>query len=385
MNYFFQTPPPTRFINSWNETDPLRTLFIGNPSKSYGIPVEFPTRVRSYNTCINNNKMEEQQIQKAIKCINNLIDILKYDYSIQVIRPDTYDHSNSIKTPGWELTNTNENSCPRDTFSILGNTILEAPMSWRCRYFESQVYHNELLQLWRADRNSRWIQPPKSAMTDNLYNLDYPIYNNNNERQHYANKYTYTLNNNAEPVFDAADILRCGKDLFVQRGFTTNKTGIEWIKREFGNQFRIHETLLENNTTPTHLDAELTILRPGLMMTCPEKPIKDDLLKEIKNEENDWELFEAPEPVNHKMVDGCYSSKWLSMNVLSIDENTVIVEKKEKPLIDLLENTYGFQVIPVDFFDAYMFGGGFHCQTLDICRDGTQKSYFPYFDRMYDK
>ena len=85
------------------------------------------------------------------------------------------------------------------------------------------------------------------------------------------------------------------------------------------------------------------------------------------------------------MVDGCFSSKWLSMNVLSIDENTVIVEKKEKPLIDLLENTYGFQVVPVDFFDAYMFGGGFHCQTLDICRDGTQKSYFPYFDRIYNK
>ena len=32
-----------------------------------------------------------------------------------------------------------------------------------------------------------------------------------------------------------------------------------------------------------------------------------------------------------------------------IDENTVIVEKKEKPLIDLLENTYGFQVIPLIF------------------------------------
>tara|TARA_Y100000814_G_scaffold243411_1_gene188186 strand:- start:45 stop:335 length:291 start_codon:yes stop_codon:yes gene_type:complete len=89
----------TPFINSWNETDPLRTLFIGNPSNSYGIPIEFPTRVRSYNTCINNNKMDEKQIQKAHKCIDNLIDILKYDYSIQVIRPDTYNHGNSIKTP----------------------------------------------------------------------------------------------------------------------------------------------------------------------------------------------------------------------------------------------------------------------------------------------
>ena len=48
------------------------------------------------------------------------------------------------------------------------------------------------------------------------------------------------------------------KHLFVQNGFTTNKTGIEWIKRELANQFRIHETLLENNIAPTHLDAFAT-------------------------------------------------------------------------------------------------------------------------------
>ena len=120
-------------INSWNETDPLRSLFIGNPINSYGIPIEFPTRVRSQNTCKNNNKMDQEQINKALKCINNLINILQNEYSIKVLRPETYNHGNSIKTPNWELTNTNENSCPRDTFSILGNTILEAPMSWRCR------------------------------------------------------------------------------------------------------------------------------------------------------------------------------------------------------------------------------------------------------------
>ena len=372
-------------INSWNETDPLRSLFIGNPINSYGIPIEFPTRVRSQNTCKNNNKMDQEQINKALKCINNLINILQNEYSIKVLRPETYNHGNSIKTPNWELTNTNENSCPRDTFSILGNTILEAPMSWRCRYFESQVYHNELLKIWRVDKNCRWIQPPKSSMSDNLYNLDYPIINTNNERQVFADKYTYILNNNAEPVFDAADILRCGKDLFIQNGFTTNHNGIEWIRREFGNDFRIHEIFLKNNMAPTHLDAEMTILRPGLMMTCPEKPIEDKLLKQITDEDNGWEVFDAPYPVNSKMMDGCFSSKWLNMNILSIDENTVIVEKKETPLINILEDTYGFQVIPVDFFDAYMFGGGFHCQTLDLYRDGHQKSYFPYFDRIYDK
>lgn len=156
------------------------------------------------------------------------------------------------------------------------------------------------------------------------------------------------------------------EDLFVQNGFTTNKNGIVWINRQFNNKFRIHKTFLKNNITPTNLDAELTIIRPGLMMTYPEKLIENNLLNKIKNEENDWKLFEAPYPVNNKMHNACYSSKWLSMNVLSIDENTIILEKKEKPLIDIHESTYRFQVIPVDFFDAYIFGGGFYCQTIDL-------------------
>ena len=61
------------------------------------------------------------------------------------------------------------------------------------------------------------------------------------------------------------------------------------------------------------------------------------------------------------------------MNILSIDENTVIVEKR-KTTIDILENTYGFQVIPI-VFDAYMFGGGCS-RAVDLYRDGTKIIFF---------
>jgi len=367
-------------INSWNETDPLRALILGDPSWSYNIPDEFPCRIRSYGTCENIKKIPEAEIRIAKQCQNKLIDILQKEYSVQIIRPEKYDHGQSIKTPYWSLTNTNENSCPRDTFSILGNTILEAPMSWRCRYFESQVYHTPLLKLWNANKGSRWVQPPKPLMRKDLYNLNYPTFLL--DRIDFAERFEYMLNDNAEPVFDAADILRCGKDLFVQKGFTTNFNGIEWLRREFGEDFRIHETRFNNNVAPCHIDAQLTILRPGLMMVCPEKPIEKSLLDLIKNEENDWDIIEAPYPVNNKMPEGCFSSIWLSMNILSIDENTVIVEKNETPLIKMLSEDYGFNVIPISFYNAYMFGGGFHCQTLDIERDGHKKSYFPYFDHL---
>ena len=365
-------------INSWNETDPLRCIMFGNIKKSYNLPIEFPCQIRSYNNCRNNISMELSEIEKAEILRNNLKKILKDDFSVKIIEADEIDHGKMIKTPNWILANTNEHSCPRDTFSIIGNTIVEAPMSWRCRYFESQIFHEPLLKLYSLNTNCKWIQPPKPLMCDNLYNKNYPI--NLEER-----KYSYLpMLTEKEPVFDAADILRCGKDLFVQKGFTTNYMGIDWIKRHFLDNFRVHTVELENNITPTHLDAELTILRPGLLMTCPERKIQDSLFNDIKNEENDWDIIEAPYPVNNKMPDGCYSSIWLSMNVLSIDENTIIVEEKEKPLINLLED-YSFNVIPIPFFDAYKFGGGFHCQTLDIERDGCKKSYFPYFDRTYDK
>lgn len=158
------------------------------------------------------------------------------------------------------------------------------------------------MKIWKNNKNCRWIQPPKPLMTDDLYNQDFPI--NLDGRKPYADKFEYLLSN-TEPVFDAADIVRCGKDLFVQNGYTTNSAGVEWISREFSRDFRVHEVLLDNNTFPCHLDAEIAILRPGLMMTCPERPLQPDLLNMIQNEENEWEVFDAPMPVNCIMPEGC--------------------------------------------------------------------------------
>jgi glycine amidinotransferase len=62
------------------------------------------------------------------------------------------------------------------------------------------------------------------------------------------------------------------------------------------------------------------------------------------------------------------------MNVLSLDENTVIVERQEEPLIEAL-TTWGFSCIPLDFRHVYSFGGSFHCVTLDVRRRGSIGQY----------
>ena len=59
-------------INSWNETDPLRTILFGNIDNSYNLPEEFPCQVRSFNTCKNNIKMEKTEIKNANYLRKNL-------------------------------------------------------------------------------------------------------------------------------------------------------------------------------------------------------------------------------------------------------------------------------------------------------------------------
>jgi glycine amidinotransferase len=64
------------------------------------------------------------------------------------------------------------------------------------------------------------------------------------------------------------------------------------------------------------------------------------------------------------------------MNVLVLDPKTVCVEASEVYQMEQLDRL-GFEIIPVPFRDAYAFGGGLHCATTDVCREGTCEDYFP--------
>lgn len=63
------------------------------------------------------------------------------------------------------------------------------------------------------------------------------------------------------------------------------------------------------------------------------------------------------------------------MNVLSIDEERVVMQKGEEPLKKFFEKL-GMKPIEVDLQYANHMGGAFHCWTLDVKRRGTLQSYF---------
>ena len=135
----------------------------------------------------------------------------------------------------------------------------------------------------------------------------------------------------------------------------------------------IYIYLFRYDLAPSHLDCTFVPLRPGLVLTNPERPILEEDAEIFHR--NGWRFIDAPQPNNPIRPWASQSSKWLSMNVLSISPDCVVAEEQETDLHDLLESE-GFEVLKVPFRAVYEFGGGLHCATWDIRRDDQFESFF---------
>jgi len=71
-----------------------------------------------------------------------------------------------------------------------------------------------------------------------------------------------------------------------------------------------------------------------------------------------------------------FCSIWLNLNILVLDPKTVCVEASETPVIELFDK-HGFEVIPVPFYEVSPFGGGLHCGSADVYREGIFEDYLP--------
>jgi len=174
-----------------------------------------------------------------------------------------------------------------------------------------------------------------------------------------------------EPVWEAADFVRCGRDLFVTRSVVTNELGIEWVRRHLGPGFRVHE-VQTRCSTPCHIDTTFVPLAPGKVLVNP------DWVTELPECVRRWDVLAAPWPSylpGSPMVHPQFTSQWLSMNVLSLDHERVLVDAQQTELIRKLKD-WGFRPVPLPFDHVGPFGGSFHCATLDVRRRGRLESYF---------
>jgi glycine amidinotransferase len=378
-------------VNAWTQWGRLKTVVVGKADFACFHPEEPGFKGKINSKLIADEidwpigRKKQSVIDRANSQLDNLAAILT-GLGINVLRPTPIDFKQEIKTPLWQVNNMFCCVCPRDVMITIGNIVIEATMSKRGRFFEYLPYRKIMYALWDADPFMKWKAAPKPSMNSEMYWEGYWSKferfdaKSKEEQCELLHNYKYVLNEN-ELAFDAADITRCGRDIFVQHSMTTNLRAVEWLKRELEGSVRVHTLNFPYDKEPSHIDCTLIPLRPprgvkpGIVLTNPERPL---LGKDFQFfQDNNWDLIEVPMPnkINYPMPTFCQSSKWLSMNLLSIDENTVIVEEMEEELHKLLEKLK-FNVIKVPYRHVFEFGGSIHCSTWDIEREDNNEDFF---------
>lgn len=357
-------------VNSHNEWDPLEEVIVGRiehsvfPQRDIYVLGGVPKNLYNILTVVGGLKRRPKKLfyESAQKELDEFVHILKAE-GVKVRRPEIIDHGKKFFTPNWSSKGYTS-ACPRDGFLVIGNEIIESPMSWRCRYFELHAYYSLFKEYF--EQGAKWTAAPKPPLKDSLYNKKYTVPKTGESMRYVINE--------SEVVFDAADFVRCGTDIFVTRSNVTNQSGIDWLRRHLGSKYRIHiiETLSKQ---PMHIDTTFVPLGPGKVMINPKYVDRQNLPAILKT----WDVLEAPVPnivrggLFNEHASMC--SMWLNMNVLLLDEERVIVEKSQEPMIKALKN-WGLKPITCNFLHFNPYGGAFHCATLDIRRRGTLQSYF---------
>jgi len=343
---------------SCNEWDQLEEVIVGNPLRA-----RFPTPDRSTQLAefpdrsldeIPRGSFDLRVIEETEDDLNEFVQVLE-GMGVTVRRPETWPHEATFSTINWEAQGY-YNYCPRDILLVIGDQIIESPTVIRSRTQETFSYRTMMVDYLRS--GARWYSAPRPMLLDSLFEVDL----------------SKPTPRNDEPAFDAANVLRLGRDLIYLVSATGNELGGQWLQTILGDDFRVH--FFRDVYYGSHIDSTIAALRPGLVLCNPGR-INDETLPEIFRQ---WEVIYSPPMENTDRYDADYLAKsigsnWIDMNVLSINPNLVVVDEDQTALIKLLEK-HGLDVIRLKLRHSKMLGGGFHCVTLDIRRNGTLERYF---------
>jgi len=348
-------------VNSYTEWDLLEEVIVGIVDGAsfppWHIAVQAPLPEDQHELFRKNagSPFPPERIEAAKKELEEFVHILEGE-GVKVRRPVPIDQLQPYGAPGWTSTGLYD-AMPRDVLLVVGTEIIECPLAWRSRYHGTSAYRPLLKEYFHA--GARWSAGPKPELKDELYNADW-----HEPKPGEPVRFVIT---EFEPTFDAADFIRCGRDIFAQKSNVTNDFGIAWLRRHLGDTYRIH-VFEFNDPHPMHIDATLVPLVPGKLLINPERVL------EIPKIFKGWDVFHAPQPIIPREHPLYMTSKWINMNILMLDEQRVVVERQDEPMIVALKN-WGFTPIPCNFRNFNSFGGSFHCATLDVRRRGTLESY----------
>ena len=344
-------------INSKNEYGVLKEVIVGS-GFNYQIPMlDLSFKLFFHDNAYmyyNDNMIIDKKVQQELnEDIDEFARVLEGE-NIKVHRPKILDKIYNIETPYWKSA-----ALPalnvRDQAIILGDTILETSPQVRARYFENDLLKPIFIEKFK--QGAKWVQMPKPMMTDESFDQSYI----SQENTYSIIKNDYSLG--FEIMIDGAQMVRFNDDIIINVANRNHLLGYEWLVRQFPD-LRFHKI---NSLSDGHLDSYIVPLKEGLLF-LRNKDCYDVLPDFLKK----WDIIYCPE-ITENYFPKYKNAKWLSspyidMNVLALGNNKVIANSLVPPVLDVLDKA-GMNVIPVQHRHRRVFGGGFHCFTLDLVRE----------------
>lgn len=303
-------------INSCNEWDPLEAIIVGSASAANWpstdpVFAEESKKTTWTETPVPSGPVPQWMIDEA----NHELDLLSEAlarYGATVYRPRPMDF---VETQGMY------NYCPRDRLLVYGDTVVDVNMMYPCRNQEIKNYDRLLSEAKRV------ITMPKDSGM----------------------------------ILDAANICRLGDTWLFLESASGNRAAYEWLCE----QFPTVNIELVNFYAGVHIDSTIVPLREGLVMLNASRVTPDNCPRAFADWEKIWVTDDMV--VAQDFYQYPYASKWIAMNMLALDPETVILDAAQTQLITLLKK-HGIDSIPMTLSHSRSLGGGFHCVTLDTRR-----------------
>ncbi|WP_026617292.1 glycine amidinotransferase [Ensifer aridi] len=312
--------------------------------------------------------IKQRYVEELNEDVDGIVSTLQ-SLGVKVHRPLELDPSmTEIETLAWRAAVIPALNV-RDMSLVLGDEIVETAPMMRSRYFETQLLTPIFAEYFR--KGARWSAMPRPIMTDSSFDPSYAQLTDGGLMESIKNPQPSPYDVGFEIMIDGAQCLRLGRDVLVNVSTENHAMAYTWLQRHFEGRFRFHRI---DRLSDSHIDSMILALRPGTLLVRSEQ-VADYLPAPLKN----WELIVAPDPQENNFPtyesdDLILTSLYIDMNVLSVSPEMVIANEASPELIRLLER-HKFTVVPVRHRHRRLFGGGFHCFTLDTVRDGGPEDY----------
>ena len=300
------------YASSHNEWDPLEHVIIGSATNAH-----WPERCEIYR------KNEETSLWKETPLPAGPVDplvIRQANVDLWNLGDELLNWANIWEPRKLDFASFDGlyNYCPRDRVLIIGDRVIDVPMTYPTREKEIEALE--------------WMFDNEIVTSDN------PM-----------------------ARFDAANVCRLGKDLLYLVSSTGNLEGAKWLQEYLGKDYKVH--VLDDIYSGVHIDSTISPVREGLVV------LNKDRIKKVPEVFKKWDIIwmGKDDLVHQPFVDYPYASNYIGLNFLTANPENVICDPKQNVLIDNLHK-YGINVTGVDLRHSRTLGGGHHCVTLDIVR-----------------